>query len=297
MTASRITRPAATDSTAAKARPSRPSRRLSPADRWYTHVTLTIVCLVLAAPVLYAALISTQDNTDFFAYRLLPGESFLANFRLVWVQRHLGTYLWNSTLQALVITTGKAITSLLAGLAFVHFRFKGKWMIFGLVLITLMMPTEISIIALFRIVSGLGWDNSLTGITVPFLASATGAFVFRQHFANLPADLSEAAQLDGAGPLTFLWKVLVPMSWNVVAALAVIQFLYSWNMYLWPSLIIQSEAHQVVQVGLASLRNTGGGQSYGPMMLGAFLASIPPVIVFLVFQKRVLTGFAITRDK
>lgn len=270
---------------------------MSSVDRWYTHVVLTVVCLILAAPVLYAALIATQDNTDFFRFRLLPGDSLADNFRLVWRQRHLGGFLFNSFLQAMVITVGKAITALLAGLAFVHFRFKGKWLVFGLVLITLMMPTEISIIALFRIVSGFDWDNSLAGITVPFLASATGAFLFRQHFANLPQDLSEAAQLDGAGPLAFLWKVLIPLSWNAIAALAVIQFLYSWNMYLWPSLIIQSETSQVVQVGLASLRNTGGGQSYGPLMMGAFLASIPPVFVFVVLQKRFLSGFAVTRDK
>ena len=114
----------------------------------------------------------------------------------------------------------------------------------------LLMPTEISILALFRIVNGFGWNDSVLGLTVPFFASATGAFLFRQHFANLPADLSEAAQLDGAGPLQFLWRILIPLSWNAIGALAVIQFVYAWNMYLWPLLIVADQRDQLVQVGL-----------------------------------------------
>jgi sn-glycerol 3-phosphate transport system permease protein len=160
-----------------------------------------------------------------------------------------------------------------------------------------MMPTEISIIALFQIVSGLGWANSMAALTVPFLASATGAFLFRQHFAGLPNELSDAARLDGAGPIQFLWRILLPLSWNAIGALAVIQFLYAWNMYLWPRLIINDQSAQVVQIGLGTLRNVGGGQSYGPLMLGAVLASIPPTLVFVLLQRAFLKGFAISSDK
>lgn len=141
-------------------------------------------------------------------------------------------------MQAVVITAGKTITALLAGLAFVHPDFRGKWWIFWFALETLMMPTGISVLALFQIVSGIGWSNSMLSLTIPFLASATGASLFRQHFANLPSELSEAAQIDGATPLQFLRRILLPLSWNVIGALAVIQFLYSWNMYLWPRIII-----------------------------------------------------------
>ena len=116
--------------------------------------------------------------------------------------------------------------------------------------------------------------------TVPFFASATGAFLFRQHFANLPADLAEAAQIDGVSPFQFLFKIIIPLSWNVIGALAVIQFIYGWNMYLWPLLLQPDD--QVVQVGLGSLRNADQGQIYGPLMLGALVASIPPIVVFLV---------------
>lgn len=281
------------------ARPKRPmlGRRRSRVDRWPIHLALSLACLVIGFPLFYAMIVSTQGNTEFFANQITPGSRLATNFDVVWNDRNLGVYLWNSSIQALIITVGKTITALLAGLAFVHLNFRFKWTIFWLVLVTLMMPTEISIIALFQLVSGLGWGNSMAGLTIPFLASATGAFLFRQHFANLPSDLSEAAQLDGAKPVQFLFKILLPLSWNVIGALAVIQFLYAWNMYLWPLLIISEQSEQVIQVGLGALRTTGGGQSYGPLMLGSVIASIPPTIVFIALQKQFLSGFSINAEK
>ncbi|MBZ0308447.1 MAG: carbohydrate ABC transporter permease, partial [Anaerolineae bacterium] len=196
------------------------------------------------------------------------------------------------------ITVGKTILSLLSGLAFVYFRFPGKWLVFGFVLITLMMPTEVLIIALFRFVNELDWDNTYLALIVPFLASATGTFLFRQHFSNIPAELSEAAQLDGANPLQFLFQVLVPMSWNTIGALAVVQCLYAWNMYLWPNMIISDPTMEVVQVGIGTLRaGEGGGIQYGPLMLGAVVASLPPLIVFILLQKQFMSGFSLSRDK
>ncbi|AXV06621.1 Glycerol-3-phosphate ABC transporter, permease protein UgpE [Euzebya pacifica] len=261
------------------------------------HAALLGSCIVIGLPVLYAALVSTQTNPEVFQYQLTPGTAFGDNFEAVWEARSLGRYMLNSTIQALAITVGKTITALLAGLAFVYFRFPGKWLVFGFVLVTLLMPTEISILALFRIVNGFGWNDSVLGLTVPFFASATGAFLFRQHFANLPADLSEAAQLDGAGPLQFLWRILIPLSWNAIGALAVIQFVYAWNMYLWPLLIVADQRDQLVQVGLGTLLNTGQSLTYGPLMLGALLASVPPVLVFVALQKPFMSGFAVGGEK
>jgi sn-glycerol 3-phosphate transport system permease protein len=266
-------------------------------ERWYIHVLLWLVCLIVGFPLLYALLVSTQNNADVFAYQLTPGDHFWSNLEAVLVTRDLGGAMFNSVIQAVIITVAKTVLSLLAGLAFVYFRFPGKWIVFGFVLITLMMPTEIMIIALFRLVSQINMGD-LSALTVPFFASATGAFLFRQHFANLPAELSEAAQLDGANPLQFLFRILIPLSWNTMGALAVIQFVYVWNMYLWPLLIVSdNEQLQVVQVALGGLQNFGGGQTFGPMMMGAVVASIPPVIVFILLQKQFMSGFQITRDK
>ncbi|HEY1180560.1 MAG TPA: carbohydrate ABC transporter permease [Phytomonospora sp.] len=275
-----------------KAVRNKPKRRTA-----HIHVALIVICAVLCAPVVYALLGSTQNNSQLLNFRLSPGEFFTENFSVVWNDRDLWRYMLNSAVMSAIIATGKAITGILAGLAFVYFRFPGRSIIFVLVLITLMMPTEVSILALFGIVDDLGMSDSLAGLTIPFLASATAAFLFRQHFANLPANLSEAAQLDGANPLQFLWRVLIPMSWNVTGALFVIQFLYGWNMYLWPLLSVSGSENQVVQVGLASLQAAGEGQSYGPLLMGALVASLPPVLVFLALQRPFMTGFALTRDK
>lgn len=265
--------------------------------RWYAHVVLWIACIIIGFPLFYALLVGTQSQADVFAYRFTPGSSLPDNWNIVINNRNLMNYMVNSIFIAVAVTGGKTILSLLSGLAFVYFRFPGKWIVFGLVLITLMMPTEILILALYRFVNSLGWGNTFTALIVPFLASATGTFLFRQHFMNIPAELSEAAQLDGATPLQFLFRVLVPISWNTIGALAVIQFVYVWNMYIWPVLVMRDQSRQVVQQGLRTLIGGDAALVFGPLMLGAVIASIPPILVFVFLQKQFMSGFALSRDK
>ena len=265
--------------------------------KWPYHIALTVTALVIAFPLMYASLIATQTNAEIFTFQLTPGSALRDHFQIVWFDRGLSDAMWNSLQQAMYVTIGKTVLSLLAGLAFVYFKFPFKWFIFFFVLVTLMMPTEVMILAMFRQVSGYGWQDTMTAIVVPFLASATGAFLFRQHFANLPADLLEAAQIDGASPIKFLTKILIPLSWNVIAAMFVIQFVYTWNMFLWPSLIIRDDSRQVVQVALQTLTNIDGSLNYGPLMLAAILASIPPAIVFVLMQKPFMSGFAVSQNK
>lgn len=266
--------------------------------RWYAHVILWLSIIIIGFPLIYAVIVSTQNNADVFSYRFAPGDDLERNWNIVMNQRRLGDFMLNSLFVAVAMTTAKVIFSLLAGLAFVYFRFPFKWLIFGFVLLTLMMPTEVMVIALFRLVSGLGWGNTYTALIVPFMASATGTFLFRQHFATIPPELSEAAQMDGATPLDFLFRVLVPISWNAIAALFVIQFLYAWNQYIWPLIIIQDREQQLVQVGLRTLvSGIETGDSFGPLMLGAVIASVPPVIIFIVLQKQFMSGFQLSTDK
>ena len=274
-----------------------PLRRRLP-KRWYAHVILLVAILITGFPVYYAAVVATQSNTQVFNYQLTPSTYLERNWNLVIHERQLPRYMVNSVIVSLLMTTGKAALALLAGMAFVFFRIPGKWLLFGFVLITLMMPTEVMAIALFRLVGiELQWGG-YEAMIVPFIASATGSFLFRQHFASIPAELSEAAQIDGANPLQFLWRVLIPISWNAIAALFVIQFLYAWNQYLWPLMVVHEATLKPVQVGLRTLvSGTETGDSFGPLMLGAVLASIPPLVVFVALQKQFMSGFALTRDK
>lgn len=274
----------------------RPLPRWVP-KRWYAHIILWVSCIIIGFPLFYAMLVSTQSQAEVFAYKFTPGSSFADNWNIVINNRNLLSFMVNSVFVAVMVTVGKTILSLLSGLAFVYFRFPGKWLVFGFVLITLMMPTEILLLALYRFVNSLGWGNTFTALIVPFLASATGTFLFRQHFMNIPAELSEAAQLDGATPLQFLFRVLIPISWNTIGALAVIQFVYVWNMYIWPVLVMRDQSRQVVQQGLRTLIGGDSALVFGPLMLGAVVASVPPVLVFIFLQKQFMSGFALTRDK
>jgi sn-glycerol 3-phosphate transport system permease protein len=254
--------------------------------------------LVIASPLLFALVKATQTSAAVTGPSLAPGTQFLENARAAWVGAGLGRYMLNSAVVAVLVTAGKTALSLLAALAFVYFRFPLKSILFALVLFALALPTELLIVALFDLVSGqLRWADSYAAIVVPFIASATGVLLFRQHFMNIPSSLSDAARMDGAGPLTFLLRVLVPMSWNTVGALAVIQFVSAWDQYLWPLVIMQSDGKQVVQVGLSRLIDAEAQSNWGAVMAGAILTLLPPVLVFTVLQEQFSKGFALGQDK
>ncbi|MGI8748372.1 MAG: carbohydrate ABC transporter permease [Deinococcus sp.] len=265
---------------------------------FWTHLILSLAVLLVASPLLFALIKATQAGAQVSGPSLLPGLHFLENARAAWVGAGLGRYMLNRGVVAVSVTLGKTALSLLAALAFVYFRFPLKGLAFAAVLFTLMLPTELLIVALFDLVSGtLHWANSYAAIIVPFLASATGTLLFRQHFMNIPASLSDAARIDGAGPLTFLGRVLIPMSWNTIGALAVIQFVAAWDQYLWPLVIMQSDDKQVIQVGLSKLIEVESQNSWGAVMAGAILAIIPPVAVFTLLQEQFSKGFALGQDK
>jgi sn-glycerol 3-phosphate transport system permease protein len=265
------------------------------------HIPLIIVCLFVAFPAIYALLIATMTRNQAFQYppRLTPGSDLLDNIDTLIELQQFDTLFINTFVVAMVVVIGKTITSMLAGLAFVYFRFPGKWFLFFFVLLTLLMPTEIIIVPLFRLSSDLEWakTNPRLALTIPFLASATGAFLFRQHFSNIPRELLDAAQMDGATPMRFLFSILFPMSWNVIGAMAVIQFIYMWHQYLWPIIIISETEDQLIQVGVNNAFAVGAQTDFGIVMAAGVIASVPPLIVFVLLQRQFMSGFSLTRDK
>lgn len=273
-------------------------RELLVVKRWYIHLLLWIIVLFMGFPLFYAVLVSTQSNAQMFRLQLTPGDSFGINLEAV-LDRNIARLMFNTFAVASMVTFGKAALSIFSGMALVYFRFPGKSLVFGFILVALMVPGEVTVIALFRLVAlDLGWGNTWTALVIPAVASPTGVFLFRQHFASITPELSEAAQLDGANPLQFLFRVLLPLSRNAVAALVVIMFIGAWNSYLWPLLIVTNPDLQVIQVGLSTLDDgLEIGRTYGPIMLGAVIASIPPIIIFVLMQKQFLQGFALTRNK
>ena len=280
------------------ARGAQSSRGATRRGNFWTHLILIVAVLIVASPLLFALIKATQTSAQVTGPSLLIGAEFLNNASAAWVGAGLGQYMFNSAIVAVCVTLGKTMLSLLAALAFVYFRFPLKGIFFALVLFALTLPTELLIVALFDLVSGqLKWGDSYAAIIVPFIASATGVLLFRQHFMNIPSSLSDAARIDGAGPLTFLYKILLPMSWNTVGALAVIQFVSAWDQYLWPLVIMQSDSKQVVQVGLSRLIDAEAQSNWGAVMAGAILTIIPPVLVFTLLQEQFSKGFALGQDK
>ena len=145
--------------------------------------------------------------------------------------------MFNSLIMALAIALGKIAISIIAAFAIVYFKFPFRMTFFWMIFITLMLPVEVRILPTYEVVANLGLLNSYAGLTIPLIASATATFLFRQFFLSVPDELTEAARIDGAGPLRFFRDVLLPLSRTSIAALFVIQFIYGWNQYLWPLLV------------------------------------------------------------
>lgn len=268
---------------------------------FFTHFALIILVLLIASPIIFALIASTQSTSTILNYppQFLPGNSIVKNFAEAWYNYNLGRLMLNSTIIAIAVTVGKTIISLFAAMALVYFDFPFKGLIFVLILLTLLLPVPVRIVSLFELVRNLGLADTYYAMIFPFFASATGTFLFRQHFQSIPDSLADAARVDGAGPLRFMTQVLVPMSRNTIGALAVIQFIYMWNQYLWPLIIMQSKNKQVIQLGLKMLTGSGraGVKPWGPAMAGSIIAMLPPLLIFLLLQEQFMKGFALKEEK
>jgi sn-glycerol 3-phosphate transport system permease protein len=271
---------------------SRPRRR--PWDRWLAHLILAAAVALIAFPLYYAFVISTQTLSEASSLppRLLPSPHFMENYAAAWQRANLGRLLLNSAVVALAIALGKIVISILSAFAIVYFDFRGKAFAFWLIFVTLMLPIPVRIVSTYEVISHLGWVNSYWGLTVPLMASATGTFLFRQFFQTVPDSLAEAAQLDGAGPIRFLWSILLPLSKANMAALFVILFVYGWNEYLWPLMVTTTAEMRTAVVGIEALVPRGGSQlpEWNVIMAAAMMTLLPPVVVIVTMQRWFVKG-------
>ena len=260
------------------------------------HVGLGVSVFLMAFPILVALLVSTQEQGVINSVGdLAPGSHMVDNYQTVMTDYNFGVYLLNSFIMSIVIVVGKLAISLLAALAIVYYRFPFKNLMFMLILFTLMLPVPVRFVPLFNIVTDLGWYNSMLALTIPYLASATTVFLLRQHFLSIPESIVEQAKLDGIGPLKFLVYVLIPMSKGMLAGVSVIMFIYAWNQYLWPLVIIDSQAQQVTQVGITLLQGDiqAGELQWSIVMAGAIITLVPPLLALIIFKKPLLETFGV----
>ena len=261
------------------------------------HGLLAALVLLLLFPVLVAVLVSTKESGIVTGLAdLAPGGHAYENYYRALVELEFYRYMLNSLVMASVIVVGKLAVSLLAVLAIVYYRIPYKNLVFLFVLFTLLLPVPVRFVPLYRLVTGLGWNNTALAITVPYLASATTVFILRQHFLSIPASLVENAKLDGVGPLEFLWRVLIPMSRGILVGVSVIIFVYAWNQYLWP-LVIVGDDLQVAQVGIGQLQGQAqaGDVAWALTMTGSVLTLVPPLVLLVLFRKPLLQTFSIQR--
>ena len=257
------------------------------------HAILVASVVVLAFPLYYAFVISTQtlDEVTSLPPKLVPSTHMLQNYADAWTRVKMGRLLLNSAIVALAVAFGKIGISLLSAFAIVYFNFPGKQLVFWMIFITLMLPVPVRIVSTYQVISVLGWVDTYWGLTVPLMASATGTFLFRQFFLTIPDSLAEAAQLDGAGPLRFLWSILLPLSKANVAALFVILFVYGWNEYLWPLMVTNSPHMRTAVIGIDSLvPRTSQLPEWNITMAAAVMTLLPPVAVFVVMQRWFVRG-------
>jgi len=269
-------------------------RRRLPWERLLVHALLLLAVSVIAFPLYYAFVISTQTVQEVVQKppRLLPSGHLRENYTEAWHRSRMSRLLLNSTIVAVGVAVGKIAISMLSAFAIVYFVFPGRQLVFWMIFVTLMLPIPVRILPTYEVVGNLGWLNTYAGLTVPLMASATATFLFRQFYLTVPNELAEAAQLDGAGALRFLWSFLLPLSWANIAALFVVLFIYGWNEYFWPLLITNSEEMRTVVIGLESLIPRSGTElpTWNLIMAGAMMALLPPVAVIIVMQRWFVKG-------
>lgn len=288
----------------------------------FTHVLLVVSFIALLMPFWIVFVAASHDfyTVNQVPMPLLPGGHFFENISTAWVQGNFGRVMVNSIIVAVGVTVGKIVIASLSAFSIVYFNYRLRTLIFWLIFITLMLPLEVRIVPtyavaadalrpfkeilnLFGISLGLpSWNllNSYSGLILPLIATATGTFLYRQFFLTVPDELTEAAKMDGSGPIRFFVEILLPLSKTNMAALATIMFVWSWNQYLWPLLIITDHAHYATAT--MQLQKVVPGPLFGqpPIWNVAMAANLivltPPVLVTILLQRWFVRGL-ISTDK
>ncbi len=250
---------------------------------------LGFVTFVVLFPVYTTVVAALKPGEKVLQNPLVPDAFTLEILREAWTEGRLGRFIFNSLVVAIVVTVFQVATSIMSGYAFAMLDFPGRNFMFVVFLATLLVPLEATLVVNRRTIDTLGWLNSYQGLAAPFLATAFGTFLLRQVFLGFPADLRDAARIDGAGHIRFLWSVALPVIRPTVGALALFGFLSSWNQYLWPNLITTESDMNTVQSGLRLLRYSTLDKP-NLLMAGTVIAAVPIFAALLVFQRQLVRG-------
>ena len=257
------------------------------------HLVLIPIAVVMLIPMVWMLVTSleTLNETRHFPPVLLPHALVPGNYTQVLQQAPFARWFVNTMIVTVATVAGNLLFCSLAGYAFARIKFFGREVVFVLLLVTLMIPFQVVMIPTFIIVKDLGLINTLNALIVPNLANAFGVFLLRQFFRTLPVELEEAARIDGASRLSVLFKIVLPLSGPVLATLAVITFLWTWNDFLWPLITIYTPNNMTLQLGLTTFEGTHQ-TSTNLLMAANVMSMLPVLLLFFLAQKYFIRGIA-----
>lgn len=249
------------------------------------------VLLVILSPLIYTLLISVMPSNEIYKSMLIPSSINLNNYIKAFTSPAYSfmTLIRNSFIVSTAVMLGQMLTCSLAAFSFAFLNFKGRKVLFILVLATMMVPGEATIIANYLTVSRWGWLDSYRVLIIPFLTSAMGIFLLRQNYLTFAKELHEAARIDGCSNPRFMASIVVPLSRPALGALGAYVFLHTWNQYMWPLLVTNSANYRTVQIGISMLYDIDA-ESLGLMMAGVVIVIVPSLSIFIFMQKQLING-------
>ncbi len=251
-----------------------------------------IVSAIFIFPFLWMVSLSLQTDAEIATLTIIPTSPTLQNFVNAWNLAPFGTYLKNSVIIIIAIVVLQTLIMVPAAYAFAKFDFKGKGILFAVVLIAFMMPTQVTFIPIYYMMADLGWTNTLLPQIVPFMTNAFGIFLLRQYFMQVPDELIEAARLDNANEAQVLRRIMLPMSKPGISAIALLSFVGHWNDYFWPLIMTNIDAIRPITIGVARLRDTEGNDQWNLIMAGNMFLVLPILIMYLFASKYIINSFA-----
>lgn len=261
-------------------------------------IVLAIGAFIMVLPFLYMLSTSLKSMSEVFIVPLqwIPSEMRWDNFSTALQEHAIGRYFVNSLVVGISVTALNLLTCSLAGYSFAKFTYRGRDVLFGLVLATMMIPLASMIIPLYLVVRDLGWIDSYWGLIIPAGTSAFGIFLMRQHMLTIPNDLLEAARLDGSSEPRIFLEIVLPLSRTALSSLAIFIFMWNWDSFLWPLLVATKDEFRTLPLGVA-LFESSYGTNYPQLMAVAFLAMIPVLVVFLLLQRNFIQALTMSGIK
>ena len=262
----------------------------------WSYVFLVGGLVLMVGPFLWMVLGSLKPEADFLRSTptFLPSEPTTSNYTRLFDQLDFPRYFFNSSFIALAVTIGNLVFCPMLGYALAKLPWRGKRLIMGLVLATLMVPAGITLIPNFILMSNLGLVNSYPGLILPFLAGPFGVFLMRQFMLGVPNELLEAARMDGASEFRVFRSVVMPIATPVLATLGILTFLGNWNSFLYPLVMAQEPQMYTLPVALATFATGQFKADHGMLMAGSVILVVPVLIVFILFQRWITEGIATT---